>query len=71
MTVNSAPKRSQSEELQDWCRFVKASATSFKLNALKAVLENAGEQMLIAVLKHFGWQDSVALIKAAEAPELK
>lgn len=53
----------------DWIRFVKASQSSYKLNALKAVQENDGDEMLKAVLKELGWVMTFDFMKQAEAPE--
>lgn len=59
----------ETEKLAEWMRFIQASQTSYKLNALKAVLENDGEAMLQKCLKKLGWESSVDLIKQSEPPE--
>jgi len=58
------------EKLREWIRFIRASGTSYKLNALKAVYESDGEGMLRNCLKELGWLDSVDFIKQIEAKEL-
>ena len=55
---------------EEWLRYIKASPTRLKINALRAVLENDGEEMLRKCLKELGWLHSVDLIKQVEAPEL-
>lgn len=49
----------------DWVRFYQHSPTKYQCNALIAVLENDGEQMLSAVLRELGLTMSVDLVKDA------
>ena len=46
-------------------KFYKQSQLTYRMNALLAVLESDGEQMLSAVLKELGLTDSVNLVKDA------
>ena len=58
----------QTEKKNDWLRFIKASQSTYKLNALKAVFENDGLAMLKACLADLGWEQSVDLILQVESP---
>lgn len=60
----------EKEKLADWVRFVKASQSTYKLNALRAVYENDGKGMLEKCLRELGLERSVDLILQAEALEL-
>ena len=59
---SNAPQR---ERITDWVKFYKQSQLTYRMNALLAVLESDGEQMLSAVLKELGLTDSVNLVKDA------
>lgn len=59
----------QKQKLGEWTRFVKQSQTSYRMNALKAVQENDGDEMLKAVLKELGWVMTFDFMKQSEAPE--
>ena len=59
---SNAPPR---ERITDWVKFYKQSQLNYRMNALLAVLESDGEQMLSAVLKELGLTDSVSLVKDA------
>ena len=51
----------------EWMRFLKAAQPSYRVNALRAVLNNDGPAMLAECLQELGWERSVDLIsKAAE-----
>ncbi len=54
----------ESEQLQMWCDYYKA--TNLKMNALLAILENAGEAMLQKVLKRLGLGSPLDVIKACK-----
>lgn len=56
--------------MDEWLRFIRASQTSYKVNALQAVLKNDGEAMLERCLKELGWLRSIDLLKQVEPPEL-
>lgn len=51
--------------IADWVAFYRASPLRYEMNALLAVLETDGEQMLLAVLKELGLMSSVDLVKDA------
>lgn len=53
------------QRMMDWVRFYKISASRYNMNALLAVLESDGEQMLESVLKELGLTKSVDLVKDA------
>lgn len=59
---SSAPPR---ERVMDWVRFYKQSPINYTMNALIAVLQSDGEQMLLEVLKELGLTKSVDLVKDA------
>lgn len=54
----------ESERLEEWVRCYRASL--LKLNALQAVLENDGEQMLEKVLKRLGLASASDVVKATK-----
>jgi len=57
----------QKEKKNEWLRFIRQSQSSYKLNALKAVFDNDGKQMLEACLSELGWTQSVDLILQVES----
>jgi hypothetical protein len=59
---SNAPQR---ERISDWKRWYEASSPGYQMNALLAIYQNDGEQMLLSVLKELGLTESLALIKDA------
>lgn len=59
-----------SERKANWLKFIRGSQTTYRLNAIKALYEAEGLAMLENCLAELGWERSVDLIKAVEAPEL-
>lgn len=53
----------ESEKVAEWTRWYRAS--SLKMNALTAVLNNDGEQMLEKVLKGLGLVSASDVVKAS------
>ena len=53
----------ESEKVEEWVRWYKASL--LKMNALTAVLNNDGEQMLQKVLTRLGLVSASDVVKAA------
>lgn len=56
----------ENEKKNEWLRFIKTSQPSYKLNALKAVLETDGAAMLEACLGELGLLRSVDLVKVCD-----
>lgn len=56
----------QRERVGEWVRYYKASPLKYEMNALLAILENDGEQVLRAVLDELGLASSVDLVKDAD-----
>lgn len=52
----------EAERIEEWVRHYKTCL--LKMNALRAVLENDGEQMLQKVLKKLGLASALDLVKA-------
>lgn len=52
----------EAERIEEWVRHFKVC--HLKVNALCAVLENDGEQILLKVLKKLGMESTLELIKA-------
>jgi uncharacterized protein YqgV (UPF0045/DUF77 family) len=59
---SNAPQR---ERITEWVKFYKQSQLNYRMNALLAVLESDGEQMLSAVLQELGLTLSSDLVKDA------
>jgi uncharacterized protein YqgV (UPF0045/DUF77 family) len=55
----------QRERITEWVKFYKQSQLNYRMNALLAVLESDGEQMLSAVLQELGLTLSSDLVKDA------
>lgn len=55
----------KAKRILEWARFYKQSALNYNMNALLAVYENDGEEMLLAVLKELGLLRSLDLVKDA------
>lgn len=64
----SAATSKEKERRNDWLRFIKNSQPTYRLNALKAVLENDGAAMLNECLRELGWTQSKDLIANCESP---
>jgi hypothetical protein len=56
-------RQQTTDRLNDWVRFYQISVEGYQLNALLAVLNNDGPQMLQLVLKKLGLVSSLALIQ--------
>ena len=52
------------EQISEWVRHYEAA--TMKFNALRAVLENDGERMLVPVLKRLGLASALDVIKACD-----
>jgi hypothetical protein len=63
---SNAPQR---ERISEWKRWYEASSPGYQMNALLAIYQNDGEQMLMAVLKDLGLTDSIELVKDAAKRE--
>lgn len=56
-----------SERVQEWVGFYKASPAGYQMNALMAVLMNDNEKTLAQVLRQLGLESSLELVKDAVA----